>query len=107
MQWVKIFSGEAEARQRIIPHRPQLLVLHGKRICLVLHNDQFLAVQDTCSHSGESLSKGTINYLGEIICPWHNYCFNLQTGRELDGRSRDLMTYPVKIDSDGFYVGVY
>ncbi|MDL5048540.1 Rieske 2Fe-2S domain-containing protein [Oscillatoria amoena NRMC-F 0135] len=107
MQWVKLFVDEAEAVSRITPGRPQLLILHGKRICLVLHNKRFYAVQDRCTHNGESLSKGTVNHLGEIICPWHNYCFDLQTGRELSTRSDDLMTYPIRQDSTGFYVGIY
>jgi 3-phenylpropionate/trans-cinnamate dioxygenase ferredoxin subunit len=107
MQWVKIFANEGEALSRIVPNKPQLLVVHGKRICLVLHNNSFRAVQDRCTHNGESLSKGSVNHFGEIICPWHNYCFSLETGRELSSRSDDLNTYPIKVDSTGFYVGIY
>jgi len=106
MNWVKVFSGDVEARQRILPDKPQLLVLYGKRICLVLHNNSFFAVQDACTHSGVSLSTGHVNYLGEVICPLHNHQFNLQTGRECNARSRDLVTYPVKIDESGFFVGI-
>ncbi len=106
MQWIKIFSTEAEAQQRIEANRPQLVIANSKRICLVRHADVFYAVQDSCSHSGESLSKGHINYLGEVICPLHNHCFNLQTGRELSSRSADLVTYPIKIDESGFFIGV-
>lgn len=106
MNWIKIFSGNDEARERILPDKPQLLVLHGKRICLVLHANTFFAIQDSCSHNGESLSKGNVNYLGEVVCPLHNYQFNLRNGRECNARSRDLLTYPVKIDETGFFVGI-
>jgi nitrite reductase/ring-hydroxylating ferredoxin subunit len=106
MEWIKIFGSDAEARRQILADKPQLLVLYGKRICLALHNDKFFAVQDACTHNGESLSKGTINYLGEVICPLHNYQFDLQSGRECSSRSRDLTTYPVKIDESGFFVGI-
>jgi nitrite reductase/ring-hydroxylating ferredoxin subunit len=105
-QWVKIFSGEQEALQRIAPNKPQLIILDGTRICLVNHGGNFYAVQDACSHNGESLSKGSLNYLGEIICPWHNYCFNMQNGREISSRSADLHTYPIKIDEAGFFIGL-
>ena len=106
MEWVKIFADEKEAKQRITERKPQLLVVHGKRICLVLLKDTFYAVQDACSHNGESLSKGTLNFLGEIICPWHNYRFDLQSGRESASRSKDLVTFPIKSDESGFYIGV-
>jgi nitrite reductase/ring-hydroxylating ferredoxin subunit len=106
MEWIKIFSGEPEALERIKPDKPQLIILHGKRICVVHHGNTFAAVQDACTHNGESLSKGHVNYLGEIICPWHNYCFNMESGREIQGRSTDLITYPIKIDTSGFYIGL-
>jgi nitrite reductase/ring-hydroxylating ferredoxin subunit len=106
MEWLQIFSGETEALQRLQDNKPQLVVANGKRICLVNHKGRFFAVQDTCTHSGESLSKGDVNYLGEIICPLHNYCFSLHTGQELSSRSRDLKTYPLKIDDSGFFIGI-
>jgi nitrite reductase/ring-hydroxylating ferredoxin subunit len=106
MRWVKIFGSLSEARERINEDKPQLIVVGERRICLVHHNRTFLAVQDSCSHNGESLSKGTINYLGEVICPWHNYRFDLNTGRESDGRSQDLITFPIKIDETGFFIGL-
>ena len=106
LNWIRVFRSEEEARQRIRVDKPQLLVLNGTRICLALHEGKFFAVQDSCTHNGESLSKGHINYLGEIICPWHNYQFNLESGRECNLRSNDLRTYPLKIDESGFFVGI-
>lgn len=106
MEWLKIFPSEVEAQQRLQNNKPQLVIANGQRICLVSTNKRFFAVQDSCTHSGASLSQGTINYLGEIICPLHNYCFNLHTGQELSSRSRDLKTYPLKIDDSGFFIGI-
>ncbi len=72
----------------------------------MLHDDKFFGVQDSCSHNGESLSKGAVNYLGEVVCPLHHYQFDLMSGRECSSRSRDLITYPVKIDESGFFIGI-
>lgn len=106
VEWFKIFSNVAEAEQRLLVDKPQLVIIDNRRICLVRHSDKFFAVQDSCSHSGESLSKGHINYLGEVICPLHNHCFDLQSGREISSRSADLKTYPIKFDESGFFIGV-
>ena len=106
MNWIKIFSGLAEASQRVPDKKPQLVIIGDIRICLVRNGDRIDAVQDSCSHNGESLSKGHTNYLGEVICPWHNYCFDLKSGQELNGRSPALKTYPVKIDSTGIFIGI-
>ena len=106
MDWIQVFPSVAQARQRLGENKPQLLIVHGKRICLVLWGGRFYAVQDKCTHSGESLSKGAINYLGEVICPGHGYCFSMKTGRESAERSRDLDIYPIRDDETGFYVGI-
>ena len=87
-------------------NQPRLLLAGGRRICLVRLADRLLAVADTCTHNGESLSKGNVNFQGEVVCPWHGNRFNLVTGREAGERSPDLETYPVLIDSDGVFVAV-
>lgn len=106
MEWVQIFSSAEQARHRLLENKPQLLILGSRRICLVLRKDKIYAIQDACTHSGESLSKGAINFLGEVICPGHGYGFDLKTGRECNERCRDLTTYLVKDDETGFYVGI-
>jgi nitrite reductase/ring-hydroxylating ferredoxin subunit len=74
----------------------------GKRICLVKHEGKFLAVSDRCTHNGESLSKGKVNHLGEIVCPWHGHQFNLKSGREAQERSSDLECFPVNTEQSVF-----
>lgn len=106
MEWIKIFSDGEQAKAKIHEHQPQLVIIGSKRICLLRHREKFFAFQDACSHNGESLSKGHVNYLGEIICPWHNYCFDPLSGKEASSRSADLKTYPVRIEDSGFYIGI-
>jgi nitrite reductase/ring-hydroxylating ferredoxin subunit len=106
MEWFKIFSSESEALTRINSSTPQLLVINGTRIALACFNGKFFAVQDACTHNSESLSKGKVNAFGEIICPWHGYRFDLQSGQAQDSSCQSLKTFPVKIDESGFYVGI-
>jgi nitrite reductase/ring-hydroxylating ferredoxin subunit len=106
MEWIKVFSSGEEARKRLRENIPQLLVIRGQSLCLVMRNNSFFAVGNKCTHNEESLSKGVVNFLGEIVCPWHGYRFNLKTGRECEERSRDLQTYPVKENEEGIFVGL-
>ena len=105
MDWIKIFNSEQDMRQRL-GETPKLLIVRNKRLCVALHNDNLCIVDDRCPHNGESLSKGSINFLGEIVCPWHGYRFNLQNGRECAERTPDLSTYQTKNDDLGIYVGL-
>lgn len=104
--WVKIFSTQQEAFSGLQVDQPQLVIIGKHRIALVLHSQQLYAVQDFCTHNKESLSKGTVNYLGEIICPWHNYQFQLKSGRECNQRSADLHVYPVEVRDDGVFIDI-
>ncbi len=106
MEWIKVFSSGEEARQRLRENIPQLLVVRGQSICLVMRENLLYAIENKCSHNGESLSKGVVNFLGEVVCPWHGYRFNIKTGRESAERSRDLQTYPVKENEEGVFVGL-
>ena len=106
MEWLKVFESEEKAKNKVLENSTQLLVVNGKRICLARHNGQFYAVQDSCTHNGESLSKGKVNFLGEIICPWHNYRFQLDSGRASDSSCPALQTYAVKSSDSGFFIGL-
>ena len=106
MDWVKIFSSVGQMESSMVINKPRLLLVRNKRLCLIRMENQIVAVEDKCPHNGESLSRGQVNFLGEVVCPWHNYRFDLTTGRESGERTRDLTTYPVKMDSDGVFVGL-
>ena len=106
MDWIRIFPNSASAREALQTDRPRQLAISDKRICLVLYKNNILAIEDKCSHNGESLSKGTVNFMGEVICPWHGYRFNLKTGRESAERSRDLVTYPIMENEEGVFLGL-
>lgn len=105
MQWLKVFASEVEAVTRL-NSGPQLVIAAGHRICLVRHQDAYFAVQDSCTHNGESLARGRVNHLGEIVCPWHGYRFNLLSGQACDSSCSDLHIYPVRSDETGVYIGL-
>jgi nitrite reductase/ring-hydroxylating ferredoxin subunit len=106
MEWIKVFSSSGEMRERLKEGTPQHLMVNGQSICMVLWKGELRAVENKCPHNGESLSKGKINYLGEVICPLHGYRFNLKNGREGDERCRDAETFPVKENDEGVFVGL-
>src|SRR6187402_1289988 len=106
MEWIKISSSQSELQKQLIENRPKLLLVHGKKICLVYRESKLFAVEDSCPHNGESLSKGAVNFQGEIVCPWHGQRFSLQTGREGSEQSRDLVTYAIKETDEGLFIGL-
>jgi nitrite reductase/ring-hydroxylating ferredoxin subunit len=106
MEWIKVFESSEKARLTLRENAPYLLRISNQSICLVLRTGVIYAFENKCSHNGEALHKGSVNYLGEIVCPWHGYRFNIKNGRECSERSRDLQTYSVKENEEGAFIGL-
>lgn len=104
MAWIKIFENQEAANSVLLENQPRLLIVREKRICIVRRDGNFFAVQNNCTHSGGSLSQGTINYLGEVVCPLHQHQFNLKTGRENGQRSADLECFPIREGEEGVFI---
>ena len=96
MSKVVIFERIEEARRRIPSGEKRLVQIGARKICLIHTAHGFQAVDDACPHLGHSLSKGTLNPFGEIVCPWHAYRFSIKTGEEAVSRCADLRVYPME-----------
>jgi nitrite reductase/ring-hydroxylating ferredoxin subunit len=106
LEWFKIFNTRQDAENRIALNDKILVVLKGRRLCLARTPVGFYAIDDSCPHLGESLSKGHLNYLGEITCPWHSYRYDLKTGLECQNRSNGVEVHQVRIDANGLFIGI-
>ncbi|MFC6997883.1 Rieske (2Fe-2S) protein [Rufibacter roseus] len=104
MGWIKIFESEAAAKQQIPLTKATALVVNGQEICIAHTSAGLFAVKNACPHLGDSLSRGTTNYLNEIVCPWHSYRFHLATGEECQGRTKPLQRYPLEAREDGLFL---
>lgn len=105
MEWIKIFSNLQEAIALLGENKANTLTISGRKLCVAVINGKILATSDRCSHNGESLGKGKINFVGEVICPWHGYRFDLKTGR-CRSEAPDLETFPVRVEESGIYISV-
>ena len=106
MRWYRIFKSIQEAQQRVPPGSLQLVRIGKRRICLAHTTGGFRAFTDTCTHLRASLSQGKLNYLDEVICPWHEYRFDTDNGEECSGRSTALALYKIELREDGLYLGL-
>ncbi len=62
------------------------------------------AIYNSCPHLGKSLLQGRV-MSGQITCPFHGACFDLQTGAPLSGPAvTPLHIFPVRIEGDCIWV---
>ena len=68
----------------------------GRRIALFDTPDGVLACNNRCPHEGYPLREGSLDERCILTCNWHNWKFDLRSGRNLYG-GEGLRTYPVEI----------
>ncbi|MHA7129490.1 Rieske (2Fe-2S) protein [Algoriphagus namhaensis] len=77
-----------------------------KQLGMIRRGKSVYVFEAFCPHRGQSLTQGSINSRNEIICPLHQYRFDLQTGKVKAGYCRDLEVYPANLTSKGLEIKI-
>lgn len=80
--------------------------VENKKICIALFNDSMFAFAFQCPHAGSPLSTAFIDAMGNVVCPFHGYRYNIKNGRNTSGEGYYLKTWPVEKKEDGIFVGM-
>jgi nitrite reductase/ring-hydroxylating ferredoxin subunit len=100
LRWIKLFEMEILPDDDFI----KSVQVHNKRICLIKTKGSWFATQAKCPHAGADLSQGWCKN-GKLICPFHRYEYDLQSGKGAPGQGDYINTYPLRIRQDGIYIG--
>lgn len=73
----------------------------GGRFCVRRWNGAWLVHSAVCSHLLGPLDDSAVSGRGEIVCPWHGYRFDVETGENVDGKCGPLARAPELLQSDG------
>lgn len=77
----------------------------GKPIALLNNDGVFQAIDNTCPHRGGSLSDGKIKD-NCIVCPLHQWTFNLATGENIRNPKVKLHVYQIKVEGDAIWIAI-
>lgn len=79
--------------------------IDGRDILVANIDNNFCATDDTCTHSGSSLSEGKLDGC-VITCGWHAAQFDCKTGKlvKFPAKIRDLASYNVTVESENVFV---
>ena len=76
----------------------------GRMICVANDNGEFRALDNTCLHHGAPLGQAGVVLDGKVICAWHAWAYDTQTGACGHDPTRRLHTYPVHLEGDDVLV---
>ena len=98
----KILAGKTS---EITPGKMQKISVDGRDILVVNIDGSYFALDDSCTHSGASLSEGKLE--GNVVtCGWHAAEFDCKTGKlvKFPAKIRDLTSYNVSVESDSVFI---
>ena len=70
----------------------------GRSLCVANVAGSICVLDGTCPHEGGPLGEGTIER-GRVVCPWHSYAFDVQTGEAEDDPSVKAEILETKIEN--------
>ena len=79
----------------------------GRDVLVANIDGKFCAADDTCTHSGASLSEGKLDGC-VVTCGWHGAEFDCKTGKlvKFPAKIRDLTAYKVSVELDDVFIEV-
>ena len=98
----KIIAGKTSD---IPPGKMIKVAIDGREILVANIDGSYYATDDSCTHSGASLSKGKLDGC-TITCGWHAAQFDCKTGKlvKFPAKIRDLTSYNVVLESDSVFL---
>ncbi len=103
---IKLFASLEEANKEVPLGTMRKLIIKENPYLLIHASDGFSVSNFLCPHQNEPLANATLNGFNEIICPLHEYRFNLKTGMESSNRCGHLSFYQIAEKSDGLYIEI-
>ena len=113
LRWVRVVRVE-----EVPPGQVRSASAEGRTLALVNLDGRFYALGAVCPHQGGPLDQGQI-WRGALECPWHRFCFDPATGRnvypsnvypqdlpQLQAELNPAIVYPVEIRDGAMFVGL-
>ncbi len=87
------------------PDKLNKVSVDGKEVLVVNLDGNYFAMDDTCTHSGASLSEGQLDG-STVTCPWHGSTWDCKTGKleKFPAKINDLKSYKVTVESDNIFL---
>jgi len=76
-----------------------------EEIALFNYKGEYYAITNKCPHRGAPLGEGRIEE-GIVICPNHEWRYELATGNNMQNPELKIKSYPVRIKNEYIYIGL-
>jgi nitrite reductase (NADH) small subunit len=70
-----------------------------RMLCIANENGALSVMDNVCPHRGGPLGQGMLEG-GKVICPWHGWAFDLQSGEAVHTPQVKVPMYEIKVDGE-------
>ena|ERR1700761_2388891 len=89
------------------PGEMRLMSVRRRKVLMMRVDDDVYAFQNACPHKAAPFDEGCLHVKRrEIICPWHRYRFDLNTGASITNPQMVALHFPVEVRDGSIYVTV-
>ncbi|GJL80139.1 MAG: hypothetical protein NPINA01_31280 [Nitrospinaceae bacterium] len=81
-----------------------IVLVDDVEIALFNYKEEIYAVANKCPHKGGPLGEGRVQE-GVIVCPSHEWRFELRTGNSMQNPEMRVQVFPVRVKDEKIYVG--
>lgn len=103
IRWVKVFS-ELEFQNDFQAGKIFPLRKAGLDLLFIKLKGELKVFEKKCPHQKASLEEAVCEN-GAVICPWHKYAFDLDSGKDLSSSGNPLKVFLVKKEEGYWFVG--
>ncbi|HTK94432.1 MAG TPA: Rieske (2Fe-2S) protein [Terriglobales bacterium] len=79
--------------------------VEGKMVCVANVGGVISAIDNVCLHRGGPLGTGVV-LDGKVICPWHGWAFDPQTGAVAHDPATKTKVYALKFEGDDVLIEI-
>ena len=76
-----------------------------RQVCVANDAGRIAAIDNICPHRQGPLAEGWMED-GKVVCPWHAWAFDLQTGKVDHDPQTAVAVYPIQIEAGQVLIGV-
>lgn len=85
------------------PDEAREFQVNDKTICVANTGEGYAAMDNVCAHHGGPLGQGVVEG-NKVVCPWHGWTFDANTGACTHNPNARVAVYPLKIEGEDVLV---
>ncbi len=97
-EFVRVAAPEA-----LPPGTARAFAVGRYEVALFNIDGEYYALENACPHQGGPIADGWVEGR-TVTCPWHAWCFDLQTGKMTLGDFACIPRFDVRVEGDAIYV---